>query len=454
MARSPTYDELGLDELAAGLDAAQLREVLVWAAQWHPDVERRLRLLHARSSGDVRTLRREVDRALRTRRFLGYREAIGWARDAWPIVTELERAVQDAPSRELVELLERAVGHVVKVIQTRADDSSGLVGDLARDLLELHARACDAGMADPVKLAEWMARFRFVDQDFFEPDPVRYRAALGEEGLAAYRSAVEQHADQDEFAVRYARERLAIIDRNPERVVELLGGDLSAAPQFIAVAEAMRELDRLEDALAWAVRGIRETSGWQTDRLFDLACELHASAGRPAEALALRRAQHERAPTATSYGQLARTAEPLGAWAVERGAALGALRERNPVALVDALLTEGQTDAAWDAAHELEGGELGERQWLRLAEAREPSHPADAIPVYLRLVDEILGAADRRAYQQAVRILKKARQATMAAGESDRFGAVIADLRERHRRRPTLIKMLDKAGLDGNDADR
>jgi hypothetical protein len=33
MARSPARDELGLDELAAGLDAAQLREVLVWAAQ-------------------------------------------------------------------------------------------------------------------------------------------------------------------------------------------------------------------------------------------------------------------------------------------------------------------------------------------------------------------------------------------------------------------------------------
>jgi len=290
----------------------------------------------------------------------------------------------------------RVPGHARNQVRVELEQSRQAVTIVecrpVRELLELHARACDAGMADPVKLAEWMARFRFVDQDFFEPDPVRYRAALGGEGLAAYRSAVEQHADQDEFAVRYARERLAIIDRDPERVVELLGGDLSAAPQFIAVAEAMRELDRLEDALAWAVRGIRETSGWQTDRLYDLACKLHASAGRPAEALALRRAQHERAPTATSYGQLARTAEPLGAWAVERGAALRALRERNPVALVDALLTEGQTDAAWDAAHELEGGELGERQWLRLAEARERSHPADAIPVYLRIDAHTLGA--------------------------------------------------------------
>ena len=58
---------------------------------------------------------------------------------ARPVITELEVAVRAAPSQDLVELLERGVAHVVKVIQ-KADDSSGMVGDLARDLLALHAR--------------------------------------------------------------------------------------------------------------------------------------------------------------------------------------------------------------------------------------------------------------------------------------------------------------------------
>jgi hypothetical protein len=52
------------------LTAEQLREVVTWAAEWHEDVERRVRLTAARSSGDLRALRAEVDRALRTRRFL------------------------------------------------------------------------------------------------------------------------------------------------------------------------------------------------------------------------------------------------------------------------------------------------------------------------------------------------------------------------------------------------
>lgn len=57
-----------------------------------------------------------------------------------------------APPRELVELLQRAIGHVVKVIM-HADDSDGAIGDLAHELLNIHARACDAGLADPTRLA-------------------------------------------------------------------------------------------------------------------------------------------------------------------------------------------------------------------------------------------------------------------------------------------------------------
>ena len=47
------------------------------------------------------------------------------------------------------------------------------VGAIAT-LSALHARACDAGVADPLKLARWLVKFRFADQDFFEVDPVRY----------------------------------------------------------------------------------------------------------------------------------------------------------------------------------------------------------------------------------------------------------------------------------------
>ena len=285
------------------MSVEELREIVLTAVDRHDDVERQVRLTAARGAGDLAQLRAEVDRGLRTRRFLGYRESAGWAHAAQPIVAELEQAVEASPSRALVELLQRAIGHVVKVIM-HADDSNGRIGDLARELLVLHARTCDAGVADPVKLAAWMIRFRFDDQDYFEVDPVRYANALGVDGLAAYRESVRARSGGDSFAVRYAHERLAILDVTLEALVQLLGGDLTSPHQFIRIAEAMGELGLDDETLAWATRGIAQTSGWQVAQLYDLACGVLDRRGEPLEVLALRRVQHGRMPSSDTYRAL------------------------------------------------------------------------------------------------------------------------------------------------------
>jgi hypothetical protein len=439
-------DEDAVGELLRSLDRDALAELVLAAAGRHDDVERAVRLAVARRSGDFAALRAEVDRAFRTRRFLDYGQSIEWARSAHPMAAELRRLADERPSAELVELLQRAVGHVVKTIM-RADDSTGSIGDVAQELLDAHAGAAGAGVADPVKLAGWMFRFRFNDQDFFEPDPVRYHEALGETGLAAYRDAVARYEGDDSFAVRYARERLAIIDGDAELLVELLGGDLTRPQQFQAVADAMVELDRDDLALEWATRGIRETEGWQVAGLYKLACAIHARRREPLEVLRWRRAHHERMPSSSTYARLREAAEAVAAWDSERDAARAVLREHDPCGLVVALLSDGDDDVAWETAVRTTHAEIGSDLWLRLAESRQARHPDQALAVYKRLVDEELLTADRRAYAAAVRILKRARDAASAAGTPEEFTEVIARLRDVHRRRPTLIAMLDKAGM-------
>jgi hypothetical protein len=439
--------EKPVEELIVSLTREQLADVVLDAADRHDDVARAVRLVVARSTGDLVALRSEVDGALRTRRFLGYWEAMEWAQAARPVLVELKRTASTAPSRELVELLQRAVGHVVKVIG-HADDSSGLIGDLARELLELHAVTCDAGVADRIKLAAWMIRFRFGDQDFFEVDPVRYQKALGEVGLAAYREAVDAIDDAGSFAVRYVRERLAVLDGDIETIVELLAGDLSNAYQFRRVAEAMAELQRDDLVLEWTTRGIAESSSWQVGTLYDLACETHARLGQPPEVLRLRRAQHERMPSLSTYSTLRKAAEDVYAWDVERDAARMVLRACDVRGFVGALLGDGDHALAWEEAVAAPADEIDADLWLRLAESREVEQPADALGVYERVADEVLVETDRRAYARAVRILERARSVADAAGRRDDFTAHVSRLRGQHRRRPTLIAMLDKAKLD------
>lgn len=396
-------------------------------------------------------LRAEIDRGLRTRRYLGYFESREWAIEAAPVVDAVGEAVLSSPTPELVLLIQRAVGHVVKVI-FRADDSDGMIGGLASELLELHALVCDVGVADPVKLARWMVRFCFDDQDYFQVDPVRYASALGEKGMLTYRREVQRRreAGDDSFAARYAAERLAILDGDVDLLVELLGGDLSNPYCFIRVAEAMKELDRDDDVLTWAGRGIAEMSGWlgwQVAQLYDLAGEVYVGRQDYESLLQLRRDQHRRAPSAKSYELLRPAAEKVGVWQTERPVARSELAARDLGGLVDVLLADKEPDAAWLVAVDNPAWDAGQRRWMRLAEAREPTNPGEAMEVYLRLADRELETADRSAYKQATRILKRAGRAAAIAQRTPEFTDHLCSLRDRYRRRPTLIAMLDRAGL-------
>lgn len=289
-------DGESIEDEVARLDDEVARRLLVNAAGQHEDVGRAVRLAAAGESERLSVLKTAVDQSLRTRRHLDYRGSMAWAQDAEPVMNALGDEVGTAPSAELVLLLQRAAGHLVKVI-LRADDSSGLIGDLCRQVLDLHRRACASGVADPAKLAKWMVRFTFEDQDFFEIDPAR-----------------------------------AVL------------------------------------------------------------------------------AEHD----ATGY--------------------------------IDALLGDDEVDQAWAVATG-DDREIPASQWLRLAKAREPNAPGDAMAVYLDLADAVLVRADKRAYREAIRHLKAARRAAAAADLDDEFTEHLVALREHNRRRPSFMTMLDKAGL-------
>jgi hypothetical protein len=437
-----------LDALIEKLDPDDLRAIVRKAAEHHEEVAREIRLTANSGSGDLRQLRAEIDRGLRASQFLGYYQSRDWAHQVRPIVEEIRGAVKSSPSAELVALIERAIGRVVKVI-LHADDSDGLISDAASELLELHAEACDAGVADAIKLAHWMAKFCFDDQDFFEPDPVRYAKALGESGLAAFRREVKQRrkASADSFALKYAEERLAVLDGDTQTIVRLLGGDLTAPYQFIEIAKAMEELGRDDDVLAWAIRGIEETSGWQVAQLYDLAADVYSRRGHEREVLRLRKEHHQQMASSTTYGLLRRAAEGCGTWVDEYSDARSVLAERDLGGLVDVLLAEGEPDEAWQIVVANPEWEPGAQRSMRLAEAREPSAPGDAFGIYLGLADLELQETGRPAYTRAVAILRKAARASRADDRHDEFTDYMATLRDRHRRRPTFISMLDKAGL-------
>jgi len=441
-ARQDNDESLG--EIIERLDESTAKMLLERAAAESGAMAAAVRLAVAVPADRVAILRGEADSVLRTRRHLDYREANEWALNAGAVVDKMEAEAARNPSRELLKLIELSVGRVVKVI-LKSDDSSGMMGDVARRLLAIHEQVCLAGVVEPKALARWLIKFGIDDQDFFVIDPVLYAPALGDKGMAVYRNAAAERSAQGRvpFAVRNAIERLAVLDGDTEAIVSLLGQDLTSPNQYTRVAEAMLELGRSKDALHWAERGIEATSGWQVKHLYDIAAGVHEANVDPTAVLGVRLHQHQNMPSTSTYSLLREAASAIGSWDSHVSSAREVLGRRDRGSLVDVLLADDETEAAWSLAAR-NGDDLGNDRLARLAEAYEVVDSAASVDVYVRVVESILETTDRRAYRAAVKQLKNVRRSAEAAGLAAEHHAYLVGLREEHRRRPMLVAMLDK----------
>lgn len=401
---------------------------------------------HLAATQDVAVLREEIDHTFTPRRrFYEYREAGAYARDAEGLVQVIE-GLAGPSSPDLLVAIERAITLTVRTI-LRSDDSSGYQGDQIRRLLDAHARAADAlpGPLDRAgrrRLATWLHGFRFSGkQDFFEVDVDAYADTLGDVGVTHYRELVERSADAgtDEFAVRYARTRLAILDRDADAIVRAVGGDLTAQHQAIAVVEALDDAGLGRLAVQHATHGITlkrtHLHGVLVDRLVVDAVER----GDLAEAVTLRRDHFRLDPGSLTFAALRSAAQDAGVWATEQAAAESRLAERAPQAHVTMLLGEDRDDEAWEfaMAHPQAASTAG--AWERLCARRARTAPADTLPVYRELVTTTLRTTDRRAYVAAARLLDRMRSAAQAAGCLAEFTVFLTETVEANRRRPTCM---------------
>lgn len=443
---TPWWDELSPDEL---------RGVLEQALQIAPELEAPLRATLRARSGELDGVAAMVDDVLRTRRYLDWRQTKDYYDDAQPVLDLLERQVEAHPTQELVELLQRAIKHVLAVIH-RADDD-GLIGSVLGHLYELHVRACARCLPDQKKLAAWLVKHTFDRDTFNPPDPVEYAGALGDKGVALYRAAVLKQLAADtnpdpfstgRFASRYAVRRLAVIDRDPAAIEASFTDVERTSWRELQIAEALREIDRDDLALAHARTGLSSGEAFDRAKLVELTASILTDAGDLDAVHALRLSDHELRASRSTYSALRDASTSLGRWDADRPSAIVTLGRRDMRELVAVLLDEGRVDEAWGTYRASHDVVLYEKDYLALVAARAAEHPGDAVDAYLALADKELATSDRRHYEQAIRYAKKALEPAKRADRSDEVVAHVRAWRETHKRRPSFIQLLDRAKLD------
>lgn len=173
-----------------------------------------------------------------------------------------------------------------------------------------------------------------------------------------------------------------------------------------------------------------------------LARSLAGPAGGDA-ALRERRARHAGERSLDSYRALRAAARQAKTWDTER---IKALSQLPPATAVDALLDDGDLDAAWAAIP----ADAAEEQRLRLADASITARPANALRVYLTVAEPLTRQTGDAAYRKLVRLLTSARACHQALGTTAEFDRYLARLRDASKRKRNLIGRLDDAGLCPN----
>ncbi|WP_413470967.1 SWIM zinc finger family protein [Streptomyces peucetius] len=425
-------------------------------------LRRRLELRAAAARSDLGTVRDRILALIDPRPFarygyVEYADAPGYAQQVAEAADALRALTADGRAAQAVGLAEEAI-RVLGEAYGEIDDSDGVVGQAAAAVAEVHLEACGVARTDPEHLAEWLVGQVLGDSnDVTDLDLLDYAEVLGPSGLARMRQLAAEawRRRPSGWAERYLMERLVKAEGDVDALVALYAQDLDpSGATHLRIAEELESAGRADEALAWAERGLRDCAAEMhiDGRMVDYVCAGYAKAGRAADAVAVRRDRFRVERSLAAYRQLRSAAEAAECWEAERVAALVALREDarrerggwygGPV-LIDALLDDGDVDAAWREA----AGLADDRQWERLADLSRETHPTEALTVYLRLVERLKEPTGDRAYEHLARLLLGARDCHRALGTQEAFTDCLAGLRAELKRRRKLMSILDRYGL-------
>jgi hypothetical protein len=435
-----------------GLVGQQLLEDEEW--------RRRLELRAAAASSDLAAVGARVAELLTpgdepaAGREYGYLEGAAARRYGCRIaeVTEVVAALTSGGHTDAAAIIgEQALGAVADAAR-HASDQAGSIAAAAAELARQHRRACLAGQPDPLRLAAFLAG-RLVSGDAVPVIALNdYASVLGAAGLARLRELVMATWERGSAGGPCQDALIAVLTTagDVDGLVRVLSASQDAqGHSFLRIAAELDMAGRPADALAWAERGLREASKPSAD-LARYVTERYCEQGRAADAEGVLRDWFASDRSAAGYRQLRELAGLTGCWPSVRPWALEVLRERarQPAlpgrarrgpAIVDALIDDGDFEAAWREAR----GVASERQWLELADSVALDRPADALAVYRRQIDALRKRSGGAASERIARLLESARDCCERLGNLAEFESYLRAVRDDQKRRPKLIRALD-----------
>ena len=459
-------------------------ELLLRAAKENRDLREKLLLEVARTSPegiDLAAFRRTIEAATKTGGLVEYHKMSGFVRRLKQVIESIGALFEDGQVVAVIELtefmleqLEGALGEV--------DDSAGHMHDILDRLQTLHYEACVEARPDPVKLARRLFERELTSEwEIFYGAAESYADMFGDEGLAEYRRLTEAAWAEvpnlgpkndsllqfrgSRFRLTSMMEKLARQSDDPEALVEIKRRDLSSSSAYVQIAEIYQRAGRTDQAIEWAEQGLAAFPRRDSRLVHFLADEYHRR-DRHDAALDLIWREFTETSTLGNYQLLAEHAlkiAPTPDWPTWREKALAHLRgiiaraqakspsrmtgafrsifDLDHTSLVEIFMWEERYEEAWQEATI---GGCSDSWWIKVANQRGKEHPADAIPVYRRLVGPLIKQLNNSAYETAIILIRKIRELMIRLEQGSDFSRYLITVRAEFRSKRNFIGMLDQ----------
>lgn len=452
-----------LHTVVQAMDVDQLRDLVLTLAQRDPGVRRMLEIRATTASGDDAQAKAEFEAYVRNtltfRGYIDYRRSFEVAGAASDMLDELETHVNSGAAELVRPALLLALTELREIIG-QVDDSDGVIADQCQRAADLYAQACRLGNPDRVKLATWLVKFRADSPGWPTLVLADFVDAFDDKAMETYRRAVaaldRKLADRDHlhrFEVDAMLLELADHDGDLDRAIHLLSqGD---HPQYGAIVARLRAAGRADDAVTWIDRAVaagRISSYGGGNEYWlspDFVAATYKALGRIDDAIAALRADFVRQPSVENYRVLLEFAagvdrsETEHAWALEQAEQLAADRFAAGALLVQLLMSDGDMEAAWQAADRYGPGWA----WKELAVRGADARPTDAADLYRPQLEKDLRYPNSKLYPDIAERLATMAQLYEKGGRSADFASFIAQIRQDYRKRPALMKALDARRL-------
>jgi len=483
---------ISIDDVRAHLGSLKKNELVELLIEKACEDERlldrlRLRVATGKDGIDMGSFRDAIDRAVDPGGFISYAEAYDYARTVDETIASLRAVLVAGHAADGVELIEHCCTAIERT-GGRMDDSDGHLSIAFDSLQRLHREACEQADFAPTQLAERLfERMMETDYELFYDAAEVYAPLLGKPGRRRYaelvraewerlpalrpeddrrsRRAFSTLVEDDELSERNSRFRITYVMKllakqsgDPDELVAVLSHDLSSPYSFLGIAEVYAEAGRDNDAIEWAERGMEAFPESGDSRLVTFLAAARRKRGEHEQAAELMWSLYEVHPGLGRLEGLKPYAEEAGTWDELRGRALDLLRDRIAAArderrgrgygwshLLDATelvrirLWEGDVDTALAEARE---GGCRHEVWLALAEALEESDPWEAMVIYREQVEPTIERKRKADYREATDMLARVRDLMARAGHGDEFPTYLEEVREKHKRKRNLMKLL------------